>query len=164
MTDVDLVRYLFDYDAMSGDLLWRVERRGRHSPCVGRSATFEHCMGYRLAPFRGAPRLAHRLIWLLVYGYWPKEIDHINRDKSDNRLENLRECDRSQNNGNIKQARSDSKTGVRGVCWSKAKKKYKAEICFRGKKKHLGYFRELDEAKLARLGAEKKIFGEFSPK
>ena len=90
---------------------------------------------------------AHRLAWLYVHGEWPKhQIDHINGDKLDNRIANLRVATTSQNKQNMRKARSDSKSGLIGASWHTKSNKWRAAIQIDGKKKHLGYFDTPEEA------------------
>jgi hypothetical protein len=90
---------------------------------------------------------AHRLAWLYVHGEWPKhQIDHINGNKLDNRIVNLRVATASQNKQNMKQARSDSRSGLIGASWYASGNKWRAAIQIDGKKKHLGYFDTAEEA------------------
>lgn len=92
--------------------------------------------------------LVHRLIWVLHYGEWPKgELDHINGDKFDNRIENLRDCTKSENMRNQK-LRSDSTSGFPGVhfCKDKKNKPWVARIGMNRRWKTLGYFATREEA------------------
>lgn len=90
---------------------------------------------------------AHRLAWLYVYGVWPDgQIDHINGDKLDNRICNLRVATTSENKQNMRKARSDSRSGLLGASWHTKSGKWRAAIQINGKKKHLGYFDTPEEA------------------
>lgn len=89
-----------------------------------------------------------------------EEVDHINRNGLDNRRENLRLATSTQNNANQK-IRSDNKSGVRGVSWSKGKQKWKAAIYIDKKQKHLGYFDDKELAKKVYDAAALAYFGEF---
>jgi hypothetical protein len=74
---------------------------------------------------------AHRVAWAYVHGYWPKnEIDHINLDPCDNRIANLREADRAQNECN-KRVRVDNKLGIKGIHWDKTRNKYFVQLKFK---------------------------------
>ena len=106
----------------------------------GKPITAKH-RGYVYFKVDGRKLLGHRVAWYLTYGYWPKEIDHINRDKGDNRLINLRQCSRSTNVLN-RSAQSNSTTGARGVYWDKRLSKYKVQY----RNKHYGVFTTLEEA------------------
>ena len=104
---------------------------------------------------------AHRLAWLYVYGYFPSYIDHINTDKSDNRLCNLREATNSENQCNKKLTKNNT-SGVKGVSWFARDNNWRARIQFNGSNFHLGYFDTLNEAKNAVDKARLKLHGEFS--
>ena len=110
--------------------------------------------------FKGKLYLIHRLIWAWHgYSLEPnQDIDHIDGNGLNNRIENLRPTSRKQNLENTKSARKDSKSGVKGVCWHKGTKKWGAQIQHNGKKIHLGCYESIDEARAARIAAEKKYF------
>jgi hypothetical protein len=105
---------------------------------------------------------AHRLAWLYVYGEWPAErIDHINLDRADNRISNLRQCTHSQNLANTR-ARSTNSSGYKGVYFHTGAKRWQAKIKVNYRSKHLGFFDTKEEAADAyRKGAE-LYFGEFA--
>lgn len=87
-------------------------------------------------------------------------VDHKDRDKLNNTIENLRCADGSENGMN-KGIRRNNTSGKVGVHWSKHNKKWCAMICIRGKHKNLGYFNDYEEAVKCRIEAEKKYFKEF---
>lgn len=89
-------------------------------------------------------------------------VDHINHNKLDNRVCNLRVCTQQQNNMNARKGCNNT-SGVRGVSFHKTNNKWKANIQVNGKRMHLGYFKTKDEAIEARRQAEIEYFGEFSP-
>jgi hypothetical protein len=96
------------------------------------------------------------LAWLYVQGVWPDaEIDHVNRIRDDNRIDNLRDVTRLQNCCN----RNDNTSSVAGVHWFKQDKKWRAQIWVVSKIKHLGYFANIEDAAEARRAAELKYFG-----
>lgn len=99
---------------------------------------------------------AHRLAWLLMTGKWPSkkyQIDHVNRDRLDNRWRNLRLVNASWNQQNSDFTRS----GHRGVSWHKACGKWQAYTKVDGKHTHLGLFGDLNEAREAYLSARKDL-------
>ncbi len=112
---------------------------------------------YTAIMFNDKPQLAHRLIYAWHNGEIPKNyvIDHINGDTKDNRIENLRAVSRSQNAQNSKK-RSNNKSGVVGVSFTKQNNKWQATITINGKAKHLGYYADINEAIKARKEAEIK--------
>lgn len=93
----------------------------------------------------GKPYLAHRLVWLLTYGYMPDFIDHIDRNPMNNKISNLRSVTKSENEHNRGIYKNNS-SGYPGVCFDKRNKKYKAGIKINGKQIHLGYFDTASEA------------------
>lgn len=101
---------------------------------------------------------AHRLAWLYMTGNFPLvEIDHINRNRSDNRWENLRLATAKQNRENLS-TRSDNTSGFRGVAWCRFRQKWHAQICHNGKTINLGRFNDFFEAMCARKSAESMYF------
>lgn len=90
------------------------------------------------------------------------DIDHINRNRLDNRKDNLRIASHSDNSKNIKLP-TDNKTGVIGVCWDKTRSKWRAEIKVDGHKYNIGRFSSLTDAIVARLKYEKELFKDFAP-
>lgn len=99
----------------------------------------------------------HRIIMNAKKG---EEIDHINHNTLDNRKSNLRICTHSQNMMN--QKKRNNKSGVKGVYWEAKDKRWRANIKINQKKKHLGMFKNIEDAASARKQAENKYFGEFA--
>jgi hypothetical protein len=90
---------------------------------------------------------AHRLAWFLHYGHLPvNSIDHIDGNKSNNRIDNLRDVTNQQNHWN--------RTTAKGYCWHKSANKFCAYIGINGKSKHIGYFHTEQEARNAYLKAK----------
>lgn len=92
--------------------------------------------------------LVHRLIFLMHHGYLPELLDHIDRNKLNNKIENLRECDKKVNSWN-RDKQANNTSGFRGVSWNKAAGKWHAYIKIKGKRKHLGLFNTPEEASKA---------------
>ena len=102
--------------------------------------------GYLRLGVDGERYLAHRLAWLYVYGQMPdSEIDHINQNKTDNRIVNLRLATRRENAQNVK-TRATNKSGAKGVSWDVDRKKWRAQINIDGKRKYLGLFSTVQDA------------------
>lgn len=110
--------------------------------------------GYVQGGILGRGYLAHRVAWLLVTGAWPiDQIDHINSDRTDNRISNLREVSNLENSKNMSLSKSN-KSGVCGVCWNKGQGKWQANIRINGINHNLGLFESFDLAVAARKEAE----------
>lgn len=115
--------------------------------------------GYVVITIDYKPYLAHRLAWLYAFGDWPKNlIDHINRNKLDNRLQNLRDVGVAVNSQNRIRARKGSKSGVLGVSFSKVARvnPWRASISTNGKRTHLGNFETIEAASNAYLSAKRE--------
>lgn len=104
--------------------------------------------------------LEHRLVWLYHHGELPNNfIDHINRNPSDNRIQNLRICpDNHRQNAQNTGQYSHNKSGCKGVGWSDNRNKWRASIGVKGKSVHIGYYKNKKDAIQARKKAEKKYF------
>ena len=106
--------------------------------------------GYRRVSIQGKSTGAHRVAWFLHYGKWPDGfIDHINHDRSDNRIGNLRLVSRSDNARNQK-LHSHNVSGFNGVSYHKKRQEWRAVIQVDGKKKWVGAFKTKGEAIAAR--------------
>ena len=147
----EIVRELFDY--RDGRLYWKVKpSRKIHA---GAEAGHINPNGYLRILFRGKPYSAHRLVFLWHHGYLPEFVDHINGRRTDNRIENLRPATRVQNQQNSRKPRNNT-SGVKGVYWSRAAKKWQTQCRVNGTKYYLGRFVELtDAARAVRLFREK---------
>lgn len=118
--------------------------------------------GYVTIIVRRRPYAASRLAWFYVHGRWPQgDIDHKDRNPGNNRLSNLREATRTQNNFNTR-VRADSRTGVKGVSLHRASGLYFASIKLNGRVHSLGYHRTIEDAARARRDGEARIQGEFA--
>lgn len=109
--------------------------------------------GYRHGSIFGKFHLAHRVALALVNGGWPDEVDHINGDRTDNRLENLRDASRTENARNMRR-HSRNTSGVTGVFWHKQRGKWAARIMMDGSYYSLGLFANISDAIAARKAAE----------
>lgn len=163
---------LLAYDPETGRLFWRdrpvsMFREGEHGAehtCrwwnnrfAGREAfTVRHPSGYLMGKIDGEMWLAHRVIWKLVYGTEPNEIDHEDGTKSDNKLSNLRDVDRSGNRRNQPLPITNT-SGAMGVTWAPKQGKWHARITVAGCRIHLGSFSCFDAAVAARKAAEREL-------
>ncbi|MBR8025222.1 HNH endonuclease [Burkholderia cenocepacia] len=110
--------------------------------------------GYKAVSIGSRQYYMHRLAWFYIHGEWPKhQIDHINGDRTDNRLANLRDVPHAENMQNMRKPKAYSATGLLGV--AKFRGKFRAEIRIDGKKKHLGVFDTAEEAHAAYMSAKR---------
>jgi hypothetical protein len=144
---------IFDYK--DGKLIWKVDRSDKVKK--GKVAGCLRINGYTSIHFNKKTYLAHRLIFIYHYNYIPKFIDHINNNRSDNRIENLRECSMKQNMFNRVKYGNHKYKGV-----YKIGNKYKVQIMDNGNLKYLGLFNNEDEAALIYNNYAQKLFGEFA--
>ena len=141
--------------------LWWVKPRV-NSVKVDQQFGTRHNRGYRHGMLKGKWCLEHRLIWLYHYGIWPKEqIDHINGIKDDNRIENLRECNRQQNSYNTR-ARQLSTSTYKGVHFRKDTGKWVAQYTHSGKNIHIGCFSNEKDASNAYKAATEALHKDFA--
>ena len=102
----------------------------------------------------------HRLIWIFHHGTTPDQIDHINGNTFDNRIENLRDCSKSENQHN-RALNKNNTSGVKGVSWCKQKNKWRCRINLDGSIAHIGFFETLHEAENAIKKARIKLHRNF---
>lgn len=146
MITTERIRHLFTYDKAIGHLVRNFKRgkalAGTFSSCTDRN-------GYIVIGVDGKIYKEHRLVWLYVNGEFPDgDLDHINRIKADNKIENLRCVNKCQNRENI-DVHKNNKCGVKGVWLHNQSGKWCASIGKNGKNIHLGSFNSIDEAAVA---------------
>lgn len=167
----EMLRQLLALDEATGRLYWKprgiewfehVPEKIRLRQCNRWNSLFAHKeaftserQGYRRTRFMGRNYCAHRVVWALVHGYWPGQVDHINRDRGDNRPANLREVSNEENARN-QRLRTNNRSGVTGVHWRAREQRWIAKINANGKQVFLGGFETFDEAAAARRAAERK--------
>lgn len=147
-----VVRELFSYSHETGIFTRKVSTNNRAK--VGEVVGCIRPDGYLCASIGGNLYQLHRLAWLHANGEWPSgQIDHINGDRADNRISNLRDVQHVENGRNQKLG-STNKSGVNGVHWIQARGKWRAAITVNGKNRHLGHFDTLEAAARARKSAD----------
>jgi len=153
----DRLRSLLAYDPETGAFAWKVGRGNGLKPGdrAGRIG-----QGYCLIRVDGNGYLAHRLAWLYIHGAWPAgEIDHINGNKLDNRISNLRDVPHRMNAENKRKARADNQTGFLGVHIKPAntKRPFVASIRVDGVLKHIGAFADPQSAHKAYVERKRQV-------
>jgi hypothetical protein len=142
------IKSALKYDQDTGIFYFLVDS---HKRKINQPASRKHSKGYVYLYVLGKCILAHRAAWIYVYGKIEDsmQIDHINRNRSDNRISNLRLVSQSENihNSSIRKTNTSGFVGVGKNCHSK---KWRSRITHNGKDIHLGYFFTKEEAMLAR--------------
>ncbi len=158
-TDKDYFEEWLDYDRETGEFTWK--KPPAKGVKAGETAGWCNKQGYRVLGLKNKDFRLHRIAWLLEHGEWPNgELDHINRIKGDNRIENLRLATGSQNSMN-RSKRNDNTSGYKGVSWHRNRNKWQALIGKNNKLKHLGYFETMEDAVNAYTRASAAMFGEY---
>lgn len=161
---------LLVYDPLAGTFIWK-PRRPEHFTATEKRTPEWLCLwwnkrfagqpagsptphGYVVIRIGSIDYRAHRVAWVMTYGCEPDFIDHINGDRADNRLTNLRSVNHGENTRNAKK-RTDNLSGTVGVSYFAPKGTWRARINLNGETLLLGYFKTKEEAIAARKAAEK---------
>jgi hypothetical protein len=165
-----LVRELLDYDPKTGELRWkpRPVRPGKSGPdntwntrFAGKVAGSPQKIGWQIG-INGKLYYLARIVWLHHYGEWPDGfVDHIDGNKGNNLIRNLRDATNAENCRN-RGPQTNSTTGLKGVCFDKARNKWKASIMANGKFYNLGRFATPEEAANAYREAAIRLHGEYA--
>lgn len=150
------LKKILSYDSETGVFKWTGKEWGKVKD--GAVAGSFRTDGYARIGIMGKSFFTHRLAWFFVKGSWPiNQIDHINGDKSDNRICNLREVSPSINRQNMRKASLNNKSGLLGAHWHKRDKCWRATIVTGGKVKHLGSYKNAEAAHFAYLVAKREL-------
>lgn len=163
MVSTEYLLSVLEYDPENGVLVWlprpesmfnsHHEFKRWNTRYAGVRAGFINEEGYVSVKLKGKDRAAHRLIFKMLSLECPNEIDHINGERSDNRLSNLRSVTLADNMKN-KKIYANNSSGVSGVGWYKKYSKWRARIHVDGKSILLGYYDNIETAIKARIEAE----------
>ena len=154
--DHEYVLSAFDYQ--DGNLIrrtGRVNEIGQVAGCIHKGT------GYIHVKIKAKAFKAHRLVFLYHHGYLPECVDHIDGDKTNNKIENLRAATKEENCRNQK-IRSTNKSGYKGVKWVEHCKKWQVEVCKNYKQLRFGMYEDLELAGLVAIEATELIHGRFS--
>lgn len=155
----DRIEDCLQYIPETGELFWKKPVNRRRKDLIGKPAGFRHHSGYQHLEFQGKYYSVHRICFYLYHGYWPKyHIDHINGDRNDNRISNLRDVPRSINAQNQKEHREGK---LWGALWLKNVQKWSASFTLHGKTHYFGNHATEYEAHCAAKEGFKKISKEI---
>ena len=150
---------IYDYfEYRNGELFWKKTNSPRAK--IGSQAGYLR-KGYKNIGFNLKEYPTHHIVFFMFKGYLPKMIDHIDGNRLNNKIENLREANFNENARNSKKP-SNNTSGYKGVCWNKTKKKWQANITINNKLFFLGRFDNKELAYKAYCNAATKHFGEFA--
>lgn len=155
LIDYKYLHKFLEYNEKTGIFIWKKSRGG--SAIKGNIAGYNR-EGYIIINLQKKNYSAHRLAWLYTYGEWPEQyIDHIDRNKSNNAISNLRDVSPSENMQNMSNI-SNNSTGYTGVYYDKSRNKYVVQVKIDKKTKTIGRYVTLDEAILIRAEYVKKYY------
>ena len=143
-----------------GKLFWK-NRSSSYKYLNGKQAGHFNKDGYNVVSVKCRYIYAHRIVFFMHYRYWPEEVDHKNRDRSDNRIENLRPCTISQNRRNSG-LRTDATPYGKNIGWNRLLSKYFVRLFKDGKYIYCGSFQDLELAQLVASEAREKYYGEWA--
>ena len=156
MITQDELLKLLDYNPDTGVFTWKVSTSNRVN--VGDIVMSHHNKGYIRISINYIRYLAHRLAWLYVYGYIPfDQIDHIDGNKKNNAIANLREATAKENKQNIRKPQANNASGFLGVYFDTHRGKFMAAIRINCNSKNLGRFNTAEEAYAAYIKAKREI-------
>ena len=150
---------LFSYE--DGKLIWKTDRGSQK--VKGQEAGCFLPTGYKVVTIRDlcGQTYVHRIVFYLFNNYMPEMVDHINNNPSDNRIENLRACNRSQNFMN-KPAHKNSTTKHKNVYFNKRLNTFFVQIKADGKRMYVGGIKSIEEANKIAIDMRNKYHTEFA--
>ncbi len=154
MLTIERLKQVIHYDPETG-VFTRLECFQRPD-VIGPCSLEDHGNGYHRITIDGKRYYRHRLAWFYMTGCWPVEVDHKNRNRTDNAWANLREVTSSGNKQNQRKAHSNSHSGRLGVSWDGTRMKWTARIRVGGSYKYLGRFVQIEQAEKAYLRAKQE--------
>ena len=164
MTMYDTIIDLFEY--RDNDLYWKESGKGRDD--ISKPAGTIHATGYRMIGIKGKNYRAHRLIYQMFNEQWDitdtsqdNSIDHKDRDKLNNNIDNLRVATHSQNAANRSQQNNNT-SGTTGVYWDKPTEKWKVQVKLNNEPHFGGYFVNKEEAIAKATEMRDQLHGEFA--
>ena len=154
-------KYKQHLDYKDGALYWKEDRYSQK--CKGKMSGTQDSNGYLRVRVRelGNAILVHRIVFAMHHGYFPEFVDHIDGNKSNNRIENLREATKAENCRNAKTPVHNT-SGVKNVSWYRRNKKWGVCLSINNRKRFFGLYDDLELADLVAHEARSKFYGAFA--
>ena len=157
MPSIDFLHEILRYE--DGKLYWT--KKTAQCVKIGNEAGCNNGKGYITIPIQYKHYYAHRIIYMMHYKFDPYIVDHIDGNKQNNRIENLRSATHTQNSQNQGPQKNNT-SGAKNVYWHKNSKKWKVAIGLNNKCKYIGTFEDFELAKIAAYNARIKYHGEYA--
>lgn len=159
MINKDYALKIFDY--VDGNLYWKTKTSKYSNIKIGQIVGFLDKENYRRVVINKKSYGVHQIIYLMFYGFIPKEIDHKDGNPLNNLIENLRQANRIEQGCNTKISKNNT-SGVKGVYWHKQIKKYVVRLNIDGKRRNFGTYNDIDYAKFVSEAMRYKYHKEFA--
>lgn len=148
---------LFEY--CDGELYWKKDVAKNVKK--GSQAGTLNLKNYKIIGIDNKTYRAHRLIFLMIHGYLPTIIDHIDGNTLNNKINNLRAAQSADNSANAKLAKHNT-SGAKGVFWKKQVKKWEVAVAYKNKRHYFGLYKDFELAELVAVEARNKLHKEFA--
>jgi len=148
------------FEYRNGELYWKI-MTNTSKKLIGKKAGCKSSGAYGVVNLDGRAYSIHKVIFCMHHGFMPPIVDHINGDKSDHKIENLRAATHQSNNWN-RVTQSNNKLGKKNISWHPQNKKYWVQLAKNGKKIVSVFVEDLELAELIAIEARNKYHGEFA--
>jgi hypothetical protein len=148
------------FEYRNGELYWKI-MTNPSKKLIGKKAGCKSSGAYGVVNLDGQAYSIHKVIFCMHNGFIPEIVDHINGDKSDHRIENLRAATHQSNNWN-RVTQSNNKLGKKNISWHKQNQKYWVQLAKNGTKIVSVFVEDLELAELVATEARNKYHGEFA--
>lgn len=156
MISQEYLNSIFEY--RNGELFYKVNHFRKNA---GKKVGTKKPDGCLHVSIKGKSYLLHRVIFMMKHGYLPEQIDHIDGNRSNNQIENLRPATHSQNSQNAK-TRVDSLNGNKNITYNKKHNKWRVRVQANNKRLYIGSFGDFELAELVAVEARNKYHGQFA--
>ena len=153
-------RFLEAFDYIEGKLYWKINTN-KSKNLIGKEAGCKSSGMYGSIMLDKKSYCIHRVVYCMHHGEWPVVVDHIDGNRKNHCIENLRAADHTTNQYNKSMQRNNT-SGVKGLIWNKQAKLWQAVISYNGKRRFLGYFKDKDDGAEFIALARETLHGAFA--